>query len=65
MRGKKEFKRLRKSVKPINYKVTLKPDLDAFTFSGSEEIDIEVSLHNVCMVVYISLIVIPFPREAE
>ena len=47
MSGKKKFKRLSKSVRPINYKVTLKPDLDAFSFSGSEEIDIEVSLHNV------------------
>ena len=47
MRGKKKFKRLSKSVRPINYKVILKPDLDAFSFSGSEEIDIEVSLHNV------------------
>ena len=44
----KEFKRLSKSVKPINYKITLKPDLDAFTFSGSEEIDIEVRLHILC-----------------
>ena len=48
MTEKKEFKRLSKSVKPINYKVTLKPDLDAFTFSGSEEINIEMSLHILC-----------------
>lgn len=52
MSRKKEFKRLSKSVKPINYKVILKPNLEAFTFSGSEEIDIEVSLHIACMRVY-------------
>ena len=49
MSEKKKFKRLSKSVKPVNYKITLKPDLEAFTFSGSEEIDIEVSLHIACM----------------
>lgn len=42
MSEKKDFKRLSKSVKPINYKITLKPDLEAFTFEGKEEIDIEL-----------------------
>lgn len=39
----KKFERLPKDVVPTNYKLRLQPDLTAFTFAGSEEIDVEVS----------------------
>ena len=42
MPEKKPFERLPKNVVPQNYALTLKPDLKAFTFEGSEEISIEV-----------------------
>ncbi|KAL5005760.1 hypothetical protein ScPMuIL_016918 [Solemya velum] len=42
MPGKKEFSRLSLDVKPINYSLRMKPNLKAFTFEGSEDIDVEV-----------------------
>lgn len=39
---KKPFQRLPVDVVPINYKVELKPDLQAFTFQGKLEITIKV-----------------------
>ena len=42
----KKFERLPKDVVPTNYKLRLQPDLTAFTFAGSEEIDVEVSSEN-------------------
>ncbi|XP_076459324.1 puromycin-sensitive aminopeptidase-like isoform X2 [Babylonia areolata] len=42
MPEKKKFERLPKSVIPTNYKLRLHPDLTAFTFAGSEEIEVEV-----------------------
>lgn len=39
----KKFERLPKDIVPTNYKLRLQPDLTAFTFAGSEEIDVEVS----------------------
>lgn len=40
---KKPFERLPVDVVPINYKVELKPDLQAFTFQGKLEITVKVS----------------------
>ncbi|XP_057304719.1 puromycin-sensitive aminopeptidase-like [Hydractinia symbiolongicarpus] len=40
--GKKEFKHLSKSVKPLNYKIQLQPDLELHNFKGEELVDIEV-----------------------
>ncbi|KAL8585740.1 hypothetical protein ACOMHN_056369 [Nucella lapillus] len=42
MAEKKKFERLPKNVIPANYKLRLQPDLSAFTFAGSEDIDVEV-----------------------
>ena len=42
MSQKKEFQRLPGTVIPSNYALKLKPDLNAFTFEGSEEISVEV-----------------------
>lgn len=39
---KKPFQRLPVDVIPINYKVELKPDLQAFTFQGKLEITVKV-----------------------
>jgi puromycin-sensitive aminopeptidase len=39
---RKKFKRLPTSVVPINYVLTLKPDLKSFTFSGTETVDVIV-----------------------
>ena len=39
---KKPFVRLSKDVKPINYKLSLFPDLEKLTFSCNEDIHIEV-----------------------
>ena len=39
---KKPFMRLSKDVKPINYKLSLFPDLEKLTFSCNEDIHIEV-----------------------
>lgn len=46
--GKKEFKHLSKSVKPLNYKIQLQPDLELHNFKGEELVDIEVSL---CLII--------------
>ncbi|XP_020615245.1 puromycin-sensitive aminopeptidase-like protein [Orbicella faveolata] len=42
MAQKKPFERLLTSVLPKNYKLTLKPNLTEFTFTGEEVIDVEV-----------------------
>lgn len=39
---KKPFERLPASVLPMNYKLTLQPNLTEFTFTGEEVIDVEV-----------------------
>lgn len=38
----KPFERLPKTITPVNYNIRLKPNLKAFTFEGSEDIDIEI-----------------------
>ena len=45
MRGgiKTEFKRLPSTVTPINYDISLKPNLKSFTFTGSQTIKIKVN----------------------
>lgn len=40
--AKKHFKRLPTSVLPKNYKLSSKPNLTEFTFTGEEVIDVEV-----------------------
>ncbi|XP_047138133.2 puromycin-sensitive aminopeptidase isoform X1 [Hydra vulgaris] len=40
---KKTFKRLSRAVKPVNYKISLKPDLTNFVFVGDEIINVEVT----------------------
>ena len=40
--AKKHFERLPTSVLPKNYKLSLKPNLTEFTFTGEEVIDVEV-----------------------
>ena len=45
MAQKKPFERLPTSVLPKNYKLTLKPNLTEFTFTGEEVIDVEVIEH--------------------
>lgn len=49
MAQKKPFERLPTSVLPKNYKLTLKPNLTEFTFTGEEVIDVEVSSHTTSM----------------
>ena len=44
MPEKKPFSRLPTNVVPSNYKLTLEPNLADFTFKGSEDITIQVSL---------------------
>ena len=39
----KNFQRLPKNVVPKHYKLKLTPDLEKFTFEGSEDITVEVS----------------------
>ena len=41
---KRPFERLPTSVLPKNYKLTLKPNLTEFTFTGEEDIDLEVKV---------------------
>lgn len=45
MRGgsKADFKRLPTNVSPINYAITLKPNLKSFTYSGSESVKVKVN----------------------
>ena len=40
--AKKHFKRLPTNVLPRNYKLTLRPNLKEFSFTGEEVIDVEV-----------------------
>ena len=42
--AKKPFERLPVDVVPINYKVELKPDLEAFTFEGELEVTVKVMM---------------------
>lgn len=41
MAKKRENYRLPSHVRPVRYRITWEPDLDDFTFTGSEEIDVE------------------------
>ena len=45
MRGgsKVEFKRLPSNVIPLNYGITLKPNIKSFTFSGNETVKVKVN----------------------
>jgi puromycin-sensitive aminopeptidase len=43
MKNKKQFKRLSTCVVPVRYNITLKPDLEARTFVGNEDIDISLT----------------------
>ncbi|KAL4217239.1 hypothetical protein ACF0H5_023690 [Mactra antiquata] len=43
MPAKEPFQRLPSSVVPVNYDITLKPNLKAFTFEGSESISVKVT----------------------
>jgi len=43
MAEKKPFERLPKVVKPKHYDLFLKPDLQAFTFTGNTKISVQVS----------------------
>lgn len=36
------FQRLPKNMIPVNYVIKLKPDLQALTFDGEEEVELEV-----------------------
>lgn len=40
--SKTEFERLPKSVVPINYEITIKPDLVKLSFEGTEIITLQV-----------------------
>ena len=40
----KPFERLPSKVLPVNYAVTLKPNIPAFTFEGSEDIQVKVNI---------------------
>ena len=40
--SKKPFQRLPTKVKPVNYELVLKPDLQAFKFEGNVKITVEV-----------------------
>ncbi|XP_071496588.1 puromycin-sensitive aminopeptidase-like [Diadema antillarum] len=42
MPEKKPFERLPSTVVPVNYKISLKPDLEKFTFSGKETVTVQV-----------------------
>ena len=42
MPEKKKFERLPKTVVPSNYDLFLEPDLEKFTFNGSEDISVQV-----------------------
>lgn len=45
MPEKKEFQRLPLDVKPTNYSLRMHPNLKAFTFEGTEKIDVEVKFN--------------------
>lgn len=53
MPAMKAFSRLPSDVIPINYQITLTPDLQSFKFSGYEVVEVDVSHILLC---YISLI---------
>lgn len=40
-----QFRRLCSSSKPINYQLSIRPDLSSLTFSGHVIIDLEVLIH--------------------
>ncbi|VDK26535.1 unnamed protein product [Anisakis simplex] len=40
-----KFEKLPELAKPVHYTLTLKPDLEKFTFDGSETVDIQVLLN--------------------
>lgn len=41
--SKAEFKRLPSTVTPINYNITLQPNLKSFTFTGSQSIKVKIN----------------------
>ena len=47
LKGKKVFEHLPNDVIPLNYKIRLQPDLCSFTFSGTEDISVEVNITQV------------------
>ena len=46
---RKPFEHLSTSILPSNYALTLHPDLEKFTFTGEETIDIEVGNIFICL----------------
>lgn len=57
----KKFERLPKDVVPKNYNIRLQPDIEKFTFVGSEEVEVEVIISPVCNVGHVLQIVYCFP----
>ena len=55
MPDKKPFERLPANVVPSNYAITLKPDLKAFTFEGSEVISVKVGILTLTMTTIITM----------
>ena len=51
----KPFERLPSKVLPVNYAVTLKPNIPAFTFEGSEDIQVKVNISSFLFVSGISM----------
>lgn len=54
--SKKAFERLSTDVRPLNYAIRLKPDLEKLTFEGSEEISLQVRIvcSNEDRVIYVA-----------
>ena len=49
--SKVEFSRLPKNVIPINYALSIKPDLNKFKFDGRVAIDVEVTIIDLILII--------------